>query len=259
MACERNRIINLIKYIESFGIEVNNGKNKAQGNKGFFKAKNKHYRIDIAKGLSEENIIKTLAHEFAHFVHYKHDKYLKSLDFIFEETDILTEEMISITVSMIPSESIKPLFEIQNNIKNDINIIKKDLKKYLPDFSYSKHAKQLEKAIKKTSLKHLLKYDKVKVIEGFSYRIYSVEDLEYNNENELFIKLLSKKRALKRISSKISRLNKYYNTPTELFARSFELYATNKTKIKEIAPNIYKQFENCQITELSNFVKKIQD
>ena len=36
MASERNRILDVLNYVESCGIEVNIGKNKARGNKGFF-------------------------------------------------------------------------------------------------------------------------------------------------------------------------------------------------------------------------------
>ena len=40
MVSERNRIIRLKEYFESLGIEVNIGKNKARGNKGFFRGTN---------------------------------------------------------------------------------------------------------------------------------------------------------------------------------------------------------------------------
>ena len=85
MASERNRILNLIEYIQSYGITVNIGKNKAQVNKGFFKVTNKEkYRIDIAKGLDEISILSCLVHEFSHFIHYKYDNTLKNLDFILD-------------------------------------------------------------------------------------------------------------------------------------------------------------------------------
>ena len=44
---------------------------------------------EIAKNagveLSDEEVLSVLLHEFAHYVHYKHDKKLKSLDFAFDE------------------------------------------------------------------------------------------------------------------------------------------------------------------------------
>ena len=36
MADKRDRILELTKYIESLGVQVNLGKNKARGNKGIF-------------------------------------------------------------------------------------------------------------------------------------------------------------------------------------------------------------------------------
>ena len=62
---------NKLKYIESFGVQVNIGKNKARGNKGYFQAKSSRFRIDIAKNLTEISIIQTLAHEFAHWILHK--------------------------------------------------------------------------------------------------------------------------------------------------------------------------------------------
>ena len=72
MASERNRILNCVNFLEKQGIRVNIGKNKARGNKGFFKVGRDLYRIDVAKGLDDEVIISTLCHEFSHFIHYNH-------------------------------------------------------------------------------------------------------------------------------------------------------------------------------------------
>ena len=77
MACERNRIVELIDYLSSLGIDVNIAKNKARGNKGFFRVKEEKFRIDIAKGLSDDAVLSVLIHESAHFIHYQYDKKLK--------------------------------------------------------------------------------------------------------------------------------------------------------------------------------------
>ena len=74
MVSERNRIVNLVKYLESCGITINIAKNKARGHRGYFKAIGDGFRIDIARGLSEDAVLRTLAHEFAHYVHYNYDK-----------------------------------------------------------------------------------------------------------------------------------------------------------------------------------------
>lgn len=188
MACERNRILDIVQYFESLGIEVNIGKNKARGNKGFFKACNKNFRIDIAKGQSEETILKTLVHEFAHYVHYNYDKTLKSLDFIIDENDELTEELIKLTVESIPKNSIAPIFKAKEEIKSEIS---------------------------KSSL------------------------------NPFKLNFLQKE--LRRINSKISRLNRYYNSPTELFARSIETYLLNRDTFIKNAPNLAKSYEQKNI------------
>lgn len=253
MVSERNRILDLVQYLESLGIEVNIGKNKARGNKGFFKFDGSKYRIDIAKGQNEDVILKTLAHEFAHFVHYQYDKTLKSLDFIFDDSEYITKELLDITVEMIPKVSVEPLFTKKENLKTEIS----DLEKELDNLNLE----ILENKIKFSPLKYLLKYDRVKVFEGFSFKMYKVEDLKPDNDIEKYIILRSKQRHLKRINSKIARLNKYFNSPSELFARAFEMYIANKNQLKELAPRTFAIFEENykkpKILELSTFLKKI--
>ena len=261
MVSKRNRLLDIENYLNSFGIEVNIAKNKARGNKGFFKVRGDNFRIDIAKNQPEENILTTLAHEFAHYVHYSFDKSLKKLDFIFDaENKLILPELLNITVASIPKETAEPLFRLKHEIKQEIL----DLNKKLKDFGFSENSisyLDLERKINRTKLRYLLKYDKVKVLEGFSSKIYSVNELDEETDINLYIKLKSKQRALKRINSKISRLNKYYNSPTELFARSFELYATDKIKLAKIAPNVYNSFEKAlnsnKMTLLNGFIKNL--
>lgn len=187
---KRNRITNVVNYLESLGIQVNVGKNKARGNQGFFKTIGESFRIDVAKKLSEEETLRVLIHEFAHYVHYKYDKKLKSLDFIIEtDSEELIEELIEITVSTISKNSVAPLFEAKEKLKTDI--------------------KNLQK----------------------SNKINSYWELQFL------------KRALNRINSKISRLNRYYNTPTELFARSIEIYLTDRNLFSKKAPSLLKCYD----------------
>ena len=262
MVSKRNRILNLENYLNSCGIEINIGKNKARGNKGFFKVNGQNFRIDIAKDQNEETIIKTLAHEFAHFVHYKYDKSLKSLNFVFDENDDdLLEELLNITVESIPKNSIEPLFTLKESLKKDINLLIKQLENICNIDSNFADYSTIEQKILKSNLKYLLKYDRVKVVEMFSTKVYTIEELDENTEIGVYLKLKSKQRALKRINSKISRLNKYYNSPTELFARSFELFVTDKNKLAEIAPIVHKKFEKIialdKIKLLSDFLKNL--
>jgi len=262
MVSKRNRILNLENYIKSCGIDVNIGKNKARGNKGFFKVKGSDFRIDIAKKQNEEAILKTLAHEFAHFVHYNYDKSLKKLDFIFDdENETILAELLNITVDSISKDSIKPLFQIKEGLKTDILNITEKLKQ---QFGFNENVEScfnIEQKIRKTNLKYLLKYDRVKVVEFLATKVYTIEDLDECSDTNLYLKLKSKQRALKRVNSKISRLNKYYNSPTELFARSFELYIADNNKLLRIAPNVHKEFEKAlkedKIKLLTGFVKNL--
>lgn len=258
MVSTRNSVDNIIDYLESLNININIAKTKARGNKGFFSVKGSAYRIDVAKNIGEDSILSVLAHEFAHYVHYLYDKSLKSLDFIFENfSDEILEELISVTVDLIPKETIKPFFDQKENLKSEIKLLTKELLKYSDKNEFDK----IEKKIKKTSLKYLLKYDRVKVLEGLSFKIYSIDDLDRDSECYLFLKLKSKQRALKRINSKLNRLNKYYNSMTELFARSFEMYVVNKSLLMKKAPTVCRCYDEIiktnKIPMLTNFVKKM--
>ena len=93
---KRNIIIALKNYIESLGVVVNIGKTKARGNKGFFLNRGVgSYRIDISKNIDDDATLSTLLHEYAHYIHYKYDSSLKSLDFIFDDfSGDIKEELI---------------------------------------------------------------------------------------------------------------------------------------------------------------------
>ena len=187
MVSERDRVLSVIGYLKTLGLEVNWKKNKARGNKGFFMAKSDKYRIDISKDLTDKEALRVLVHEFCHYIHYQNDRTLKSLDFLHKELDdVLMEEMISITVSSIKKESVKPLFEMRAALKSDI------------------------KKIETSSMSF---------VQGFE--------------------LYSKRKMLSRINSKISRINRYYNSTTELFARSMEEFILEKEKFNQKAPNLY--------------------
>lgn len=261
MVSERNRISNLIDYIKSCGVEVNIGKNKARGNKGFFQAKGNVYRIDITKGLAEDSIIGALAHEFAHYVHFMYDNSLQNLDFIFPCVDDVLDELLSITVALVPKIQAEKLFKEQEILNDDIRYYYLKIKDFYPDFRINSDNILLEQKIRKTPLKYLLKYDNVEVVELLGVKKYSVSELGDNSPEELYLKLKSKRRKLKKIKAKISRLNKYYNSTTELFARSFELYITNREKLNNLAPKVKKLFDividNGEIPLLSEFVDKI--
>lgn len=260
MACKRDRIV---EYLKSIGLEVNVCKNKASGNKGFFKVKSNRYRIDVANNLTETEILHVLVHEFMHYLHFVHDKKLKSLDFMFGQTDeLILDELRSLTVELIPKQSAKSLYELKNSAKTEIQKIYEELKSSYIDLKLSKPYKEIERNINKSSYKYLLKYDRVKVWEGFIIKQYSIDNLQdYNlTDNEInYLKLKSKQRMMNRINSRISKLNRYYNSPSELLARAFEVYIFDKDKFKKIAPISFSYIENNikeqKIPELNKMVE----
>jgi predicted DNA-binding protein YlxM (UPF0122 family) len=118
-----------------------------------------------------------------------------------------------------------------------------------------------EDKINRSKYRYLLKYDNVKVLEGFFIKKYSISELKGENELELYLMIKSKQRLLNRINSKITRLNKYYNSPSELFARAFETFVINPDQLKQISPRIYMllkdAIDNNKIPLLNGFVQNV--
>ena len=250
MASTGNRILELVSLISSYGVEVNIGKNKAQGNKGFFKAKGDKYRIDINKNVSDEEVLRVLVHEFAHFLHYTYCKKMNNLEFILKDKEAeFLEELIELTVSLVPSEMPKKLFAQKDEIKNLIKPLVANIKSIYPDFFVSKPYKKIENSIKNRYAKMLLKYDAVKVVDFFEQKVYHIQELdkcfpELTQIQKTYILLKSKQRMLSRVNSRISKINRYYNSCTELFARSIELYMFNREQFEKMAPNLIDMYDN---------------
>ena len=250
MAGQRDRILVLKDYIESLGIEVNIGKNRARGNKGFFKSQNGKYRIDISKCISDIEKLKILVHEFSHYVHYKYDKTLKSLNFIFNDVyKDYEDDLINLTVDSIPKSTVSPLFNLKTEITQDVNDYNKYFSEKYSDYVPNKPFKKIEKSITQSELRYLLKYDRVKIFSGFQFKIISLDNInelsrDISEDSLMYLKLKVAQRKLRRINSKISRLNKYYNSPTELFARSLEYYICDKERMKMKTPDLYKYYDS---------------
>ncbi len=152
MANQRNCITRLVEYIESCGVDINIGKNKARGNKGFFKARGyDNYRIDISNKLEEVEILRVLVHEFSHYIHYTNDKTLKSTEYLFgndfddfrqsiindtfvdkynmtqNQLDKLSEEDIKTIVRDLVSDlisednTLKRIYDLPEQVKNRIS------------------------------------------------------------------------------------------------------------------------------------------
>lgn len=253
MDSSRNRILKLKEYLLSENIIVNIGKNKARGNKGFFAGRDNGYRIDVAKNLSENGVFSVLLHEFAHYIHYKYDTGLQNLDFVFGQyTENIKDELIRITVNDIPKEFASSLFETKKRLSEEIKAYIKEIKTEYPNFKSSERNKYLENNLSIIQ-KYLLHYDRIKIFNKI-HSVNNSEDLSnLSKAQTAYILLKSKQRSIKRINKKINHLNKYYNNPSELFARFFTLYYTDPQKAEKLAPIATEKLKNSNLT----YVKKI--
>ncbi len=249
MVVKRNRtVLDIIKYCKSCGLEVKTSTN-ARGHQGvFLYNSNDLKRIDISKKLADEKVVPVIAHEFAHFFHQKMDENFESLEEIFGvKSEILFEELYAVT-AFVASNAVElkireELIDIKSKIQEQENIIKK---KY-PNFKRSKKFAEFEKYIKNSDAKYLLKYDRVKVFSWFKYIIYSVDTVlkdfpQMPKEFAAYISLRSLQRRQTRYSRKYRKLIKYYEKPSELFARFVEGLVINREKVQELAPNAYNSF-----------------
>lgn len=241
----------LIKYFKSLGIEVHTS-TKARGHQGFY-MKN---RIDISKNIPECRIIPTLLHEFSHYIHSKLEPQMirtgGSLEVLFDSknTEIYKGELFEITLFVDKNSKCEKLEHHKKIVKDKILEQEKIIKKTYPKFQRSKKFKEFDRYIKKSNAKYLLKYDRVKLITGMFFKkteIYSIENIEkdFCDMPEAFvayIRLNSWRKKQSRISAKINRLKKYYQKPTELFARLVEGLYLNPQRIQIIAPHTYKRF-----------------
>lgn len=245
MVSNRNRITKFIEHLEKQGISVNIGKTKARGNNGVFIYKNENFRIDVSKLTPQDKILSVILHEYAHYIHYKYDKSLKTLDFIFSNLSLEEQdELLEISVQSIPKDFAQKLCLRKQNLKAEIKNLTKNIKIEIPDFQISKQNSQLLKNLN-ICAKYLLKYDSIK----FNGKIYNVKNIQeifpnLTNAQIQFFQLKSKYRALSRLNKRISKLNQYYNNPSELFARFVELYYTDKTLVEKIAPNLTKKMHD---------------
>ena len=246
-----DRIKPIIDFIRQKGLVVNTN-TKARGHQGFFV----NGRIDISKNIPDEKIIPTLIHEFSHYIHSKLEPSIAktggSLDVLFDKSDnseIIFKELVKVTNFVDENSLHKKLSYHKEQIKNKIKKLDKEIKEEYPSFQRSKKFKELEKLVKKTDAKYFLKYDRVK-IRGWFFRkskILSIDDIEADFP-ELkpsviaFIRLKSYQRKQNRISQRIYKINKYYNKPTELFARFVEGLYIDEQKVKELAPVSFERF-----------------
>jgi hypothetical protein len=240
----------LIKYIRSLGLQVNTG-TKARGHQGFF-IRN---RIDVSKNIPENRIIPTLLHEFAHYIHSKIEPDMNrtggNLDILFgvKEDEIL-EELIKVTNFVDKNSLCLKLYEHKDRIKNKIKEYERVIKSEYPDFMRSKPFKKFDKYIKHSEARYLLKYDRVRIITGFwrkKQRLLSVTSIEEDFPDmpksfAAYIRLKSAQKKQSRVTTRISKLHKYYSKPNELFARFVEGLYLDKAWVCALAPKASKLF-----------------
>ncbi|MFR1673040.1 MAG: hypothetical protein ACLSWI_08870 [Candidatus Gastranaerophilaceae bacterium] len=241
----------LIKYFKSLGIEVHTS-TKARGHQGFF-LKN---RIDISKNIPEYRIAPTLIHEFAHYIHSKIEpdmiKTGGTLDKIFNSENFeFIDELIKVTNFVDENSLCVRLYEHKDRVKKCIKDCEEIIKADYPKFMRSKKFREFDKYIKKSNAKYLLKYDRVKLIEGGIFRrktkLYSIDNIEKDFTDmprafAAYIKLRSFQKKQARISSRINKYKKYYQKPTELFARFVEGIYLDSEWVESIAPNTSEVF-----------------
>jgi len=233
----------LIRYIASLGLQVNTV-TKARGNKGFFK----EGRIDISKTLDDASQIKTIIHEFAHYINFKIDKSLKNLDAVLGDgSEALTEELLEVTGFVDSNSKCSNLSRERDVLKDEINALSEKIRKTNPEFSLSEDFKAFRKYARFTDLEYLEKYDKVKVHNLTSVKFYSLVNIkkDFPNLPQVFadyLNLKSKQRRRAKISKRINKLNKYYSEPCELFARFIEGLYLDSEKVKALAPNAFERF-----------------
>ena len=242
---------NVIDFMRALNIEVKTN-TKARGNNGLYQ-KN---RIDVARGLTEEQAIDVLVHEFAHHIHYKIDKdFLKnggSLENIFNTSNIveIKEELINVTNLIDKNSRLNIFLKAKEEASNQIKGMQSAIRRDYPNFLRSKKFPEFEKYIKSSEAKYLVKYDAIRIMQGFFFkkeRILTVKNIETDFPDmpkafQLYIRLCSMQRKQSKITRRIGKLNKYYEKPTELFARYVQGYFSTPETISTIAPNTTKRF-----------------
>ena len=256
---------NVIDFLRALNIEVKTN-TKARGNNGLYQ-KN---RIDVARGLTEEQAIEVLVHEFAHHIHYKIDKdFLKnggSLENIFNTSNIveIKEELINVTNLIDKNSRLNIFLKAKEEASNQIKGMQSAIKRDYPNFLRSKKFPEFEKYIKGSEAKYLVKYDAIRIMQGFFFkkeRILTVKNIETDFPDmpkafQLYIRLCSMQRKQAKITRRIGKLNKYYEKPTELFARYVQGYFSTPETISTVAPNTTRRFNELLS---SGYYKELKD
>jgi len=236
-----------IEFLNKEGITVKTN-TKARGHLGIcFKN-----RIDVSKKASKEKRMSILAHEYAHKIHadMEKDAFKKggSLEKLFNttNTETLKRELVRVTHFVDENSVFLEFHKKTEEIIAKIKALEVIIRQEYPDFKRSKDFKPINAYFKKhkSNARYFLKYDRVKLLtsifrkeEYFDINNLDKDFLAIPESLRAFLKLKSLQRYQKRLSAKKSRIEKYYNKPTELFARFIEGLFSDPEKIKAIAPH----------------------
>ena len=256
---------NVIDFLRSVNIEVKTN-TKARGNQGLYQ-KN---RIDIAKGLKEERAIEVLVHEFAHHIHYKIDKdFIKkggTINTLFKTDDIseIKKELINVTNLLDKNSRLKIFLDAKEETSQTIKRMQTAIKRDYPEFLRSKKFTEFEKYVKNSDVRYLVKYDAVRIIKGVFFKkeyILTVKNLEKDFPDmpkafQIYIRLCSLQRKQAKLARRLNKMNKYYEKPTELFARFVQGYFSTPETISTIAPTSVKRFN--ELLE-NGYYKELKD
>ena len=246
MVSTRNETIikkELIKYLSDIGLKINTS-TKARGNNGFFR----QGRIDVSKNLDDYGAVKTIVHEYAHYVNFLMDEKFKNSFVLFDtEFEELEDELLSVTNFVDENSLCKKLLDEREKVKKSIKKLTSDIRAVYPQFSLTEEFKQFKRYAMWSNLGYLEKYDRVRLISWFTPKVYSIANVrkDFPNIPDVFVnylKLRSYQRKRARITRRISKLNKYYSNPTELFARFVEGMFIDKEMVKTLAPKTYERF-----------------
>ena len=168
-----------------------------------------------------------------------------------EDNPIFMDELIKVTNFVDQNSLCVRLYEHKDRVKSKIKEYENIIKMYYPKFLRSKKFKEFDKYIKKSNARYLLKYDRVKLIQGGFFRktikLYTIDNLEKDFTDmpkafAAYIRLKSFQKKQSRISARINKYKKYYERPTELFARLIEGLYLDKEWTEAIAPNVTEKF-----------------
>ena len=191
------------------------------------------------------------------------------MEVIFNSSDSFEEELLRVTNFVDENSKCEILFKHKAIVKAEIKRLDELIKQDYPNFQRSKRFKEFDRAVRGSKIKYLLKYDRVRIMPWFLFgkeEIISINTVEKDFPKlkkafVYYLKLKSLQRKQKRISNRISKIQRYYKRPTELFARFIEGLYLDKSFVVQYAPNTYHRFyellNDGYFYELKNILSKI--